>query len=256
VKVTIDTERRELVIDEAGSKQVVSLYSAESFKLLSHLWTVVGWDQKYPYGFTWMGRPLIQLPEDVIRMQETIYRVRPDVVIETGVAHGGSLILYASLLKAMGRGRVVGVDVEIRPANRKAIESHELGSMIQLIEGSSTAPSIVEQVCAAVREGERVLVILDSNHTKAHVADELKAYASLVSVGSYIVATDGLMESLADVPRGDPTWGKDNPAAASREFAAAHPEFLLEEPPFLFDETSSRVQTTHWPAAYLKRVAL
>ena len=255
MKVAIDTETRELVVDDDGKTRTVPLYSADSFAIISHLWTVVGWNEKYPYGFTWMGRPIIQLPEDMIRIQETIYRVRPDVVIETGVAHGGSLIFYASLLKAMGGGRVVGVDVEIRPHNRAAIESHELSGFISLIEGSSIDASIVEKARSAIREGERVLVILDSNHSKAHVSAELSAYAPMVSVGSYIVATDGVMESLSDVPRGNPLWRTDNPAAASREFAARHPEFTLESPPFVFDETLTRVQVTHWPAAYLRRVA-
>ena len=164
-------------------------------------------------------------------------------------------MLHASLLKAMGGGRVVGVDVEIRPHNRAAIESHELSGLITLIEGSSTDASIVARVRSAVREGERVLVILDSSHSKAHVAAELSAYAPMVGVGSYIVATDGVMETLSNVPRGNPSWHTDNPAAASREFAAKHPEFVLESPPFMFDETLTRVQTTNWPAAYLRRVA-
>jgi cephalosporin hydroxylase len=200
-----------------------------------------------------MGRPIVQLPEDVIRIQETIYRVKPDVVIEAGVAHGGSLIFYASLFKAMGSGRVIGIDIEIRPHNRKAIESHELASLVTLIEGSSTEPSVVQRVRAAIREGERVLVILDSNHTKAHVAAELSAYAPLVTVGSYIVATDGIMEDLSDVPRGSPQWRTDNPASAAREFSERHSNFALEPPPFVFNETLSSVQVTHWPSAYLRR---
>ena len=120
MKVQIDTEDRCLVVDDGGDVRRISLYSPESFAILSRLWVKVGWDQKYSYGFTWMGRPIIQLPEDIVRVQEALYRVRPDVVIETGVAHGGSLIFYASLFKAMGKGRVIGVDIEIRPKNRSA----------------------------------------------------------------------------------------------------------------------------------------
>src|ERR1700733_9799320 len=137
VKIEIDTSSRTLVCDEDGSRRELALYSSEAFAVLSRLWVKVGWDLKYSYGFTWMGRPVIQLPEDVLRIQETIYRVRPDVIIETGVAHGGSLILYASLCAAMQRGRVVGIDIRIRPENRKAIEAHELGERITLLEGSS-----------------------------------------------------------------------------------------------------------------------
>lgn len=253
MKLVIDTETRQIVVNEAGKTRELSLYSAEAFALLSRIWTNVGWDQKYPYGFTWLGRPIIQLPEDLIRIQETIFRVQPDVVVETGVAHGGSLIFYASIMKAMGKGRVVGVDVEIRPHNRQAIEAHGLASMITLIEGSSTSPDVVAQVRENIRQDERVLVILDSNHTKAHVSAELSAYAPMVSAGSYMVATDGIMQDLSDVPRGKPEWRADNPAAAAREFVAEDPRFVLDACPFVFDETLARVQVTHWPDAYLRR---
>jgi cephalosporin hydroxylase len=254
VKLAIDTERQTVVVEDHSGRRELPLYSDESFAHLSRLWRNVGWNQKYTYGFTWMGRPIIQLPEDLVRIQETIHRVQPDVVIETGVAHGGSLVFYASLFRAMGRGRVIGIDVEIRPKNRRAIEEHPLASMITLVEGSSTAPETLAKVQALVQPGERVMVILDSNHTKDHVAQELEKYAPLVSEGSYIVATDGLMEDLHDVPRGRKEWRDDNPSAAAREFASAHPRFVLEPPPFVFDETLSRVQVTHWPDAYLRRV--
>jgi cephalosporin hydroxylase len=254
VKFTIDTETRILSVDEGSSTRQVPLYSAEAFGLLSRLWVKIGWDQKYLYGFTWMGRPIIQLPEDIVRIQEAIYRVRPDVVVETGVAHGGSLIFYASLLKAMGGGRVVGVDIEIRPHNRAAVESHELASLISLIEGSSVDSKVVERVRATVDGAGKVLVILDSNHSRDHVAAELEAYAPLVSIGSYIVATDGIMNDLYDVPRGRPEWRDDNPVAAVQAFVAKHPEFVVEAPPFGFNETTSSLQITHWPSAYLKRL--
>jgi cephalosporin hydroxylase len=254
VKLSIDTTANTIVCEDNGHESKAPLYSAEAFAQLSRLWVKVGWDLKYPYGFTWMGRPIIQLPEDMIRIQETIYRTRPDVVVETGVAHGGSLIFYASLLKAMGRGRVVGVDVEIRPKNRAAIESHELHGLITLIEGSSVEPSIVAKVRAGIQPGERVLVILDSNHSKDHVTKELNAYSPLVSVDSYIVATDGIMQDLDDVPRGRSTWKEDNPQAAAKDFAQTHSDFVLETPPFIFSETSTSQQVTHWPGAYLRRV--
>ena len=174
----------------------------EAFQIISEIWLKVGWNEKYVYTFSWFGRPIIQLPEDIVRIQEVIYRVKPDVIIETGIAHGGSLIFYASLCKAMGCGRVIGVDIEIRPHNRAAIEAHELASYITLLEGNSTNPEIVSSVKSRIQPGESVLVILDSNHTKAHVLHELDAYHDLVSLGSYIVATDGSMRDLHDVPRG------------------------------------------------------
>ena len=140
------------------------------------------WNQKYSYTFTWMGRPIIQHPEDIVRLQEVIYFLKPDVIIETGVAHGGSLIFYASLLKGMGkRGRVIGIDIEIRPSNRKAIENHELSNYITLIEGDSTAPDIVEKAGKAIRPNDTVLVLLDSNHSYAHVMNELDAYHRFVT---------------------------------------------------------------------------
>ena len=155
--------------------------TAEAFSVISKAWLRSGWDNKYVYSFAWMGRPVIQLPEDMLRIQEVIYQVKPDVLIETGIAHGGSLIFYASLFKAMGKGRVVGVDIEIRPHNRAAIEAHELSSYLTLIEGSSTAPDIVEQVKAQIKPGDTVMVVLDSCHSKEHVLGELEAYAPLVT---------------------------------------------------------------------------
>src|SRR4051812_17932050 len=197
MKLTIDTNTRQLVHEADGTRAVLPLYGPEAFDLLSRCWVQVGWAQKYSYCFTWLGRPVVQLPEDLLRIQEVIFRVRPDVIVETGVAHGGSLIFYASLCKATDRGRVVGVDIEIRPHNRRSIESHPLSKYITLIEGSSISPEVVAKVTAAVRPGERVLVLLDSNHTKAHVLAELHAYAPLVGVGSYLVATDGVMADVA-----------------------------------------------------------
>ena len=151
MKLTIDTEAKSLLLDSNGVVETIPLYSKRAFELLSEQWLKVSWNEKYPYTFSWFGRPVIQLPEDMIRLQEVIYRVKPDVIVETGVAHGGSLIFYASLFAAMGKGRVVGVDIEIRPHNRIAIEQHELAHMITLIEGDSTSPSVVERVRATIK---------------------------------------------------------------------------------------------------------
>lgn len=255
MKLMLDTESKTLIVDEAGQSRVLDLYSKEAFEAISRQWVRVGWNQKYQYTFSWMGRPVIQLPEDMLRMQEVIFQLKPDVIIETGVAHGGSLIFYSSLCKAMEKGRVIGIDIEIRPHNRAAIEAHPLSDRIMLIEGSSTAPEIVAQAKALVKPGETVLVILDSNHTYAHVHDELEAYAELVSPGSYIVATDGIMYDLADVPRGVPGWTTDNPTFAARDFAAKHPEFVIEQPVWPFNESALEHNITHWPGAWLKRVS-
>ncbi len=236
-----------------GHQCVLRLYTKEAFELISQQWLKVGWNQKHVYTFSWMGRPIIQLPEDMIRIQEVIYRVKPDVIVETGIAHGGSLVFYASLCRAMGKGRVIGVDIEIRPHNRKAIQAHELSPMITLIEGSSTAPEVISQVKSLVKTGEIVIVILDSNHNKQHVLDELEAYCNLVAPGSYIVATDGIMRDLYDLPLGKSEWLRDNPTQAAAEFAQKHPEFVLEKPAWPFNESELSEDVTHWPNAWLRR---
>jgi cephalosporin hydroxylase len=253
MKLIIDTSQRTLTSQTESETQVLDLYSKEAFQLISQQWLVVGWNQKYPYTFSWLGRPIVQLPEDMIRMQEVIYRVRPDVIIETGVAHGGSLIYYASLCKVIGRGRVIGVDIEIRPHNRRAIEAHEMSHLITLLEGSSTSSNVVQQVHSLVKSSEVVLVILDSNHSKQHVADELEAYCDLVTTDSYIVATDGLMKDLSDSPKGKAEWSWDHPAAAAAEFVVSHPDFVLEQPPWPFNESDLTENITHWPGAWLRR---
>jgi cephalosporin hydroxylase len=253
MKMTVDFDRAHVLVERDGKLQELPLYSAEAFSVVSELWVKVGWQVKYTYGFSWMGRPIIQLPDDLVRIQEVIYRVRPDVLIETGVAHGGSLVFYASLFKAMGKGRVIGVDIEIRSHNRNAIEAHELKPYITLVEGSAIDPGIVSQVRASLAPNDKVMVILDSDHSKRHVAEELRCYSPMVTSGSYIVATDGVMQILHDVPRGKPSWKDDNPTAAAAEFARASPDFVLEEPPFPFNEGQVTERITHWPGAYLRR---
>jgi cephalosporin hydroxylase len=255
MKLTIDTDIKTLTHEENGSSTTIDLYSKQAFELISHQWLKVGWNQKYPYVFSWLGRPIIQAPEDMIRAQEVFYRIKPDVTVGTGVAHGGSLIYYASLCKAIGKGRVIGIDIDIRPHNRKAIEAHELSPYITLIEGSSTAPEVVLQVKSVIHPGDSVLVFLDSNHTRQHVLSELEAYHDLVTLGSYIVATDGSMQWLFDVPRGRPEWTWDNPTEAARVFAQQHPEFVIEQPAWPFNESSLTESITHWPGAWLRRVA-
>lgn len=254
MKLVIDTDAQKLFREREGQSHTFDLYSQEAFQLISDQWLKIGWNQKYVYTFSWMGRPIIQLPEDMIRIQEVIYQVKPDVIIETGVAHGGSLIYYASLFKAMGKGRVIGIDIEIRPHNRKAIEEHEFAPLITLLEGSSTDSALVAQVKGLVKSDETVLVILDSCHTKQHVVSELESYHELVTTGSYIVATDGIMKSLHDVPRGNPDWAWDHPTAAAAEFAEKHPEFNLEQPQWTFCESDLTENITHWPGAWLRRI--
>jgi cephalosporin hydroxylase len=254
MKITIDTTMKTLAI-EAGEDRTLDLFGKEAFDLLSDLWLKTSWNQKYSYTFTWMGRPIIQHPEDLVRLQEAIYTLRPDVIIETGVAHGGSLIFYASLMKASGHGRqVVGVDLDIRKHNRAAIESHELSPYIKLVEGNSIGEEVIREAARDLRPDDVVMVILDSNHSKAHVLAELNCYSLLVSPGSYILATDGIMQAVCDTPLGRPEWAQDNPAAAALEFARTHPNFEIKAPAWRFNESALDRPITGWPSAWLQRV--
>ena len=255
MRLVIDTDAQTVIAETPAGRKEHPLDSPEAFRLITREWLAVGWTQRYSYSFTWFGRPLIQLPEDVVRIQEVIHRVQPDVIVETGVAHGGSLIFYASLCKAMDRGRVIGIDIEIRPHNRRAIEEHPLASYITLVEGSSTDPAVVQMVKGMIRAEEKVLVILDSNHSKGHVLAELEAYSPIVERDSYIVATDGIMAEVAGRPGAKEDWTWDNPQTAARAFAAKNPAFQLEEPVRLFDEGRITDRVTYWPGAYLRRVA-
>jgi cephalosporin hydroxylase len=253
MKIVIDTVSNEIILDDNGDTKQIPLFSKDAFEIISRLWVQVGWNEKYQYTFSWLGRPIIQLPEDMIRLQEVIYRIKPDVILETGIAHGGSLIFSASLCKAINKGRVIGVDIEIRPHNRQAIESHELSPYITLIEGSSVDESTVQKVKDLIHPNETVLVILDSNHSKQHVLQELEIYSSFVSKDSYIVATDGIMEDLRSVPRGRHDWVTDNPSAAAKKFLEKNSDFILEQPEWVFNESDLDKNITHWPNAWLRR---
>ena len=209
------------------------------------------------YSFSWLGRPIIQLPDDMIRLQEVI------LVAETGRDRSRRASRTAARwcsTRASAKRRAPAwpssaSDIEIRPHNRAAIEAHPLSPYITLVEGSSIDPATIARVRAHVREGERVLVLLDSSHTKAHVLAELEAYAPLVTEGSYIVAMDGIMEQMAGAPRSAPDWTWNNPRQAALEFAARHREFVIEEPAFLFNEGLVTERVTYWPGGFLRRVA-
>jgi cephalosporin hydroxylase len=246
-RITVDLPTQTLQLgSEQGESRSLPLYSHEALRELSRVWIKVGWVMKYSYTFSWMGRPIIQLPDDLMRIQEVIFKVQPHVIIETGVAHGGSAVFYASLLELLGRGRVLSIDVEIRPHNREALDKHPLRKRITLIEGSSTSEDILREVRQSLAADDRVLVVLDSNHTKDHVRRELESYASMVTSGSYLIATDGIMEDLSDAPGGSLTWIADNPRVAIHEFLRSHSEFEIDPEPL-------RAGVTYWPDAYLRR---
>jgi cephalosporin hydroxylase len=249
----IDVENR--VITDTNTNQTVPFGSKEGFKIISDLYLGSGWESKYVYTFSWLGRPVIQLPDDMIRIQEVIYNLKPDVIIETGIAHGGSLVYYASLCKLIGKGRVIGIDIEIRPHNRKATEEHFLyNEYITMIEGSSVDESVVKQVENLVKPGETVLVLLDSNHFKGHVLKELEAYSKLVSVGSYIIATDGIMKMVTGLDRTTADFSWNNPKDAAIEFVTNNKNFVIEQPTFPFSESVVDEMVTYWQGGYIKRI--
>lgn len=201
----------------------------EALKEDSKQWIRTSWTNKISYEITWLGIPIIQIPEDIIIMQELIFNVKPNIVIESGIAHGGSLIFYSSLLELLGKGKVIGVDIEIRKHNREAIESHPMSKRIKLIEGSSTNPAVIKKVEEQIDPGSTVLVYLDSNHTKAHVLEELKAYSDFVTPGSYIVVFDTIMPDLVGLPGSQESWDKDNPMEAIKEFLEMNNDFEIDK---------------------------
>jgi cephalosporin hydroxylase len=235
-----------LTLESDGEQTTLDIYSREGLDFLGNLWIKSAAHHRLMYETNWLGRPIIQFPTDVVAMQELIWRVRPDVIVETGVAHGGSLVLSASILELIGKGHVIGVDVEIRPQNRAAIETHPLNRRIHLIEGSSVAPETVEAVQSSLAAAESVLVVLDSNHSEAHVLQELELYSSFVTPGSYIVAHDGAQAWVWDIPGGKPEWRHDHPLGAIRKFLARHPEFSI-------DPHWTRWGITSSPDGFLKR---
>ena len=245
-----------------NEKNLNLLNSTRSFVIDSIL-------SKYSYNFSTLGRPIIQYPQDMIAIQEIIWKIKPDLIIETGIAHGGSLIMSASILalldmcdvierKKSGRvffnpekskRKVLGIDIDIRSHNRKAIESHPMASRIQMIEGSSIDPLIIESVKKISKKYKSIMVLLDSNHTHEHVYKELKAYAKLVSIGSYCVVFDTIIEDVPNAMFLDRPWGiGNNPKTAVQEYLKSHPEFKIDK------QIQNKLLITVAPDGYLKRI--
>ena len=230
----------------AGKELEADIYSDEGFHALAQLWIRSGWQRKISYEITWLGIPMIQLPEDILMIQELIYKVRPDVIVETGTAHGGTAVFYASMLELLEKGHVISIDIEVRKHNHLAIQAHPMSKHITLIEGSSTDETVVAQVRQMIRPEDKVLVALDSSHTYAHVREEMEKYSKLVTPGSYMVVFDGVMEILTDAPSGSPQWAMDSPMAAIRDFLAEHEEFEV-------DPYYNRLGVTYCPDGFLRR---
>ncbi len=240
--------------DKEVQERIAANGTSEELKARARAFMSASLAPKYSYNFSWLGRPIIQYPQDVIAMQEIIWQVQPDLIIETGIAHGGSLIFSASMLELVAAcggpqdSEVLGVDIEIRTHNRKAIEEHPMRKRISMIEGSSIAPQVIAQVRERASGRQRVLVSLDSNHTHEHVLAELNAYASLTTVGSYCVVFDTIVEDMPALA-GDRPWRPgNNPKTAVREYLKSHPEFEIDK------SVGDKLLITVAPDGYLKRV--
>lgn len=251
--------------DEEVIRRIDAISRNEVFKTQARNFLEASVEPQYSYNFTWMSRPIIQYPQDIVAIQELIWRIRPDLIIETGIAHGGSLILSASMLAllditdaielgvsidpAQSERKVLGIDIDIRQHNRAAIESHPMATRIQMIEGSSIAPDVINQVHEIAANHSRILVFLDSNHTHAHVLAELESYAPLTSVGSYCVVFDTLVEDMPADMYPDRPWGPgDNPKTAVWEFLRSHKEFAIDT------AIQNKLLITVAPDGYLKRL--
>src|SRR5690348_5168312 len=230
------------------SDNIAQLACDRDVQALSRLWMRETAPAKYSYNFRWMGLPIIQYPTDILALQEIIWQVRPDIIIETGIARGGSVVFHASMLELLGGdGIVVGIDLDIRPHNRRAIEDHPMARRIRLVEGSSTAPVTLDAVRALAAGRSRALVILDSNHTHDHVLAELRAYAGFVPAGSYLVVLDTIVEDMPKSLFPDRPWGPgDNPKTAVHAFLAETDRFAIDA------DIHTKLLITVAPDGYLK----
>ncbi len=230
---------------------IKGLEEDKDVQALSRIWVREVTRHKYAYNFSWMGRPLIQTPQDMIAMQEIIWQLKPDLIIETGIAHGGSLIYYASLLEMIGgEGYVLGIDVDIREHNRIEIEKHPMTKRIKMIQGSSIDSSTIETVRNHAKGKRSVLVVLDSNHTHDHVLKELELYAPIVTKDNYLIVFDTLIEDMPDdLKNPERPWGKgNNPKTAVWEYLKTHPEFVIDK------SIEAKLLITVAPDGYLKRI--
>jgi len=252
MRITIDTEAHLLQVAERDAVAEYSLFSPEAFRILSRQWLVLGWNLGHWKTLSWMGRQLLQLPDDVLRLAELLWKLRPDVIVETGVYDGGSTLLFASLCRLSGAGRVISVDCNFRPGVREAI-LQEAGGLVTLIEGDSASAETAIEVRCNIRPVERVCVFLDSGHRAAHVAAELRHLGPLVSPGCYLIVADSICEDLAGTPEGEIAWSWDNPGRAVDEFLRQHAEFSRERPMPLFSASNDFTQMSYFPGTWLRR---
>lgn len=257
--------RPEQLFKSKCSEEIQKLGENEAIAELTNSWMNAANKLKYSYHYEWQGRPIIQYPQDIVAMQELIWEVKPDLIIETGIAHGGSLVFSASMLALLDisdaiesgsnlnpektKRKVLGIDIDIRAHNREAIEAHPMSSRIHMIQGSSIASNVIDQVKDIAKNYERVLVCLDSNHTHDHVLAELKAYAPLTSVSSYCVVFDTIIEDMPTDMFPSRPWSRgNNPKTAVWEYLKNHPEFKVDK------DIQHKLLVTVAPDGYLKRI--
>jgi|694.fasta_scaffold102086_4 cephalosporin hydroxylase len=249
-----------------SEQEIFALGSDKTLRKITNDWINLVNCKKYSYHFNFLGRPIIQYPQDIVALQELIWKVKPDLIIETGIAHGGSLIMSASMLALLdiceaieggaevldpkkSKRKVLGIDIDIRKHNREVIEAHPMFSRIQMIQGSSIEPEVIEQVKFVAKNYKRVLLCLDSNHTHDHVLAELEAYAPLTTLGSYCVVFDTIIEHMPKTMFPDRPWGPgNNPKTAVKEYLKTHPEFEVDK------KIQNKLLITVAPDGYLKRI--
>ena len=235
--------------EKRNKKKINEMDKDDNLKKITKKWFNQSYQYEYSYHFQWLGRPIIQYPQDMIAIQEIIWKVKPDLIIETGIAHGGSLIFSASMLELLGKGKVLGIDIDIRKHNKVEIEKHPLFHRITMLEGSSIDSKIADKVYKFAKNHKKILVILDSNHTHDHVYEEIKLYSKLVSKGSYLIVLDTIVDDMPDKFFKDRNWDKNrNPKSAVKQFLRENKKFKIDK------EIEKKLLITVAPSGFIKRI--
>jgi len=252
MRILIDSDAGTLQVRESTGAAEYPLFSPEAFRVVSRQFLTLGWNLGHWSTFSWMGRQLLQFPDDVLRLAELLWRVRPDVILETGIYDGGSTLLFAALCRLAGAGRVISIEKEIRAGVREAVQDWGSG-LVTLVEGDSASAEAAAIARRAIGSGERVCVFLDADHSAKHVAAELRHYGPLVTSGCYLIVADSVIPEFAHTPSGERSWSWDNPGAAVDAFLAEYPEFLRERPLARFGEGADFSELSYFPDTWLRR---
>ena len=238
---------KKLEFEKRNEEKIKAMTKDDYLQKLSKNWFLLSFEYEYPFHFKWLGRPIIQYPHDIIAIQEIIWKTKPDLIIETGIAHGGSIIFSASMLELLGKGEVLGIDIDIKKQNHKAIKKHPLSKRIQMIEGSSISKKVVKKVYELAKGKKRIIVMLDSNHTHKHVLKELELYSPLLTKGSYLIVFDTIIEEMPKKFFSNRPWGKgNNPKSAVQEFLKKNSRFRIDK------KIENKLLISVAPGGYLK----